>query len=78
MSTIEGDPLMACLFDRQDMRLVNIKFFRGSADVIAEDDLRRESHNAIMQLRLNPELASEHPPVRGMKAIDVSEFVAKL
>jgi len=34
MSTLEKDGLKACLFSRQDRKLVNVKFMRGTATVI--------------------------------------------
>ena len=39
MSTLEKDGLEACLFSRQDRKLVNIKFMRGTDKVIEADDL---------------------------------------
>jgi hypothetical protein len=78
MSAIEGDTTMACLFDRQDMKLVNIKFFRGSAEVIGEDDLWSESHSAVMQYLMEPHKARKEPPDIEMEPIDVREFVDKL
>lgn len=78
MSTLEEDAFMSCLFDRQDMKLVNIKFFRGVERVISTDEIRREAHSAIMQLKLDPDLASKEPPRSGCKEIDVASFVASL
>ena len=78
MSAIEGDALMSCLFARQDMRLLNIKFCRGSADTIDASDFRAEVHSAIMQSRMNPNKGSTHAPRSGLPRINVKEFVANL
>jgi len=40
MSTLEKDVLQDCLFSRQDRRLVNIKFMRGTAPIIAPEAFR--------------------------------------
>jgi hypothetical protein len=42
MSTLEKDGLEACLFSRQDHKLVNIKFMRGHAEIIEPKDFRSE------------------------------------
>jgi hypothetical protein len=42
MSTQEKDVLQDCLFSRQDKKLVNIKFMRGNAKIIAPEAFRTE------------------------------------
>jgi hypothetical protein len=49
MSTLEKDGLEACLFSRQDKKLVNIKFMRGKAKVIAPDDVRAAISSMVKQ-----------------------------
>ena len=78
MSKIEREPIMDCLFSRQDMKLINIKFFRGKADVIAPEDLRAESHSAIMQARVDPRVKTTAAPRSNLPPIDVRKFVAAL
>lgn len=51
MSEHEKDSLMERLYDRQSMKLLNIKFCRGSRDVITPEELRAESHSALLQDR---------------------------
>lgn len=49
MSILEKDGLKACLFSRQDRKLVNIKFMRGSAEIIAPEDFRAEICSVVNQ-----------------------------
>lgn len=68
MSEHEKDSLMERLYDRQSMKLLNIKFCRGSRDVITPEELRAESHSALLQDRTGgakPGRAprSKQPPV---------------
>jgi hypothetical protein len=49
MLKLEKDGLEACLFSRQDRKLVNIKFMRGTAKVIEADDLCEATSALIYQ-----------------------------
>lgn len=49
MSTLEKDGLEACLFSRQDRKLVNIKFMRGDAEIIDPEDFRAEICSVVSQ-----------------------------
>lgn len=49
MSTQEKDVLQDCLFSRQDKRLINIKFMRGNAEIIAPEAFRAEICSIVAQ-----------------------------
>jgi hypothetical protein len=78
MSKREKDALVDCLFSRHDMKLVNVKFCRGTADIISPDEFKREVHSAVLQNRMDRGAASKIPPHSGRKAINLREFVATL
>ncbi|MCB1503106.1 MAG: hypothetical protein KDK07_25565 [Bauldia sp.] len=76
MSEHERDGLMDCLFSRQDHRLVNIKFFRGSRDLITESEFRKELQGSI-ERRRNAEKLPDRPPQTEKPAIDLTTIVAE-
>jgi hypothetical protein len=45
------DSVISCLFSGQDMKVRNVRFCRGSDDVITEGDLSAEFHAALVQKR---------------------------
>jgi hypothetical protein len=49
MSTLEKDVLLDCLFSRQDKKLINIKFMRGTAETIAPEAFREEICSIVAQ-----------------------------
>jgi hypothetical protein len=49
MSTLEKDVLQDCLFSRQDKKLINIKFMRGNAEIIAPEAFRAEICSIVAQ-----------------------------
>ncbi len=49
MSTLEKDVLLDCLFSRQDKKLINIKFMRGNAEIIAPEAFRAEIGSIVAQ-----------------------------
>ena len=49
MSKLEKEGLEACLFSRQDRKLINIKFMRGNAEIIAPEDFRAEICSVVKQ-----------------------------
>ena len=49
MSLHEKDGLMDCLFSRQDKKLINIKFMRGNAEIIAPEAFRAEICSIVAQ-----------------------------
>jgi hypothetical protein len=53
MSTQEKDVLQDCLFSRQDKKLVNIKFMRGNAEIIAPEAFRTEICSILADGGLN-------------------------
>lgn len=78
MSQHEKDGLMDCLFSEADMKLKNLKFFRGGADEISEHQLGNEAHSAVMQKRLGSAVRSTSAPGSDQPRINVRSFVAGL
>lgn len=78
MSEHEKNSLMDCLFSGQDMKLRNIKFFRGSRDLISPQELRAEAHSALMQKRVKSTIGSAEAPRSKQPEIDVRAFVADI
>ena len=78
MSKHEKDGLMDCLFSRQDMKLVNVKFFRGSSDVISPDEFRAELCAAADRKRTGEVKRSGTAPRCKGEAVDLRAFVADM
>jgi hypothetical protein len=76
MSTHEKDGLMACLFSRQGMKLVNVKFFRGSSDVISPDEFRQEILASANRKRSGELERSASAPTCKKDLVDLRAFVA--
>lgn len=74
MSTLEKDGLEACLFSRQDKKLINIKFMRGNAETIAPEAFRAQICSIVSQrddgLQPSGAVKTGKPP------IDIRKFVA--
>lgn len=77
MAEKEQDIVCGWLFDGPNTAH-NVKFFRGSRDMISVDEFWRELHSAFMQKRLGAAEVSDAPPISDRKIIDVREFVATL
>jgi len=78
MSEHEKDGLTACLFSRQDMKLRNIKFFRGEADVISAEDFRRQSCSTIEQQKTGQATRNSGPTRSDVAPLDVRAYVANM
>ena len=76
MSTQEKDGLMDCLFSRQDRKLVNIKFMRGSADVIATEDVRAAICSIVKQRDAG--VGQSGPAESGKAPTNVRNLVANM
>lgn len=74
MSDHEKDSMMDCLFSGQDMTLRNIKFCRGSQDLIAPEALRAESHSAMLQKRTGAASRSAEAPRSKQPVVDLEEL----
>ena len=73
----EKDVLTDCLFSRQDgARLRNIKFFRGTRDLISEEEFRTALSQSI-ERRKAAEPSTE-PPKTNKAPIDLRRFVADM
>ena len=78
MSLHERDGLMDCLFSRQDRKLVNIKFARGSSDVISNDEFRSELCAAAARKKSGEVKRSATAPRCKLPTVDLREFVANM
>jgi hypothetical protein len=78
MSQLEQDSLMDCLFSEADMKLKNIKFFRGGRDLLSSHALSSEAHSATLQKRLRSAVASTSAPRSGQPKVNVRVLVADL
>ena len=68
----------ACLFERQDMTLINVRFFRGASDLICEEEFNRE-RAASAERKRSGELKPERSAPRCKGApIDLRKFVADI
>jgi hypothetical protein len=74
MSDNEKDSMMDCLFSGQDMTLRNIKFCRGSDDLIAPEDLRAQSHSAMLQKRTGAAARSTVAPHSQQPVVDLEKL----
>jgi len=77
MSKQEKDGLMDCLFSGQDHKLVNLKFFRGTSDLISEEDFRDELCSAEERKRLGAVKKSASAPRCKKPRVDLRKLVAE-
>lgn len=78
MSVIEKDSLMEGLFSGNDMKLKNIKFCRGSADVISPADLRDQAHSALLQRKTKASIGSDAAPRSKQPTVDLGSLFPDL
>ena len=76
MSKQEKDGLMDCLFSGQDHKLLNLKFFRGTSDLISEEDFRDELCSAEERKRSGAVKKSEAPRCK-KSPVDLRKLVAE-
>ncbi|WP_020693908.1 hypothetical protein [Reyranella massiliensis] len=76
MSKHRKDVLMDCL-SGQDMKLANIKFFRGSNETISDEQFRDELHGAAERKRKGEVKPSLMAPWKE-RVTDLREFVSTL
>lgn len=77
MSTDGKDGLMPCLFSRQDMKLDNMKFWRGEAKVIDKADFRKSLCDADARKRTKAIKAGKFPRC-AQPPVDVREWLATM
>lgn len=78
MSDHEKDSVISCLFSGQDMKLRNIKFFRGGADLIDEGDFRTEVHAALLESRTKLSPGSGEAPKSARPKVDVRTIIENI
>jgi hypothetical protein len=66
------------LFSGRYGELVNIRFFRGTRELIALEDFHKEVHSALVQRETNRATVSSEPVYSSAPPIDVRAYVAKL
>ena len=75
MSEHEKDSITDCLFSGNDMKLRNVRFFRGGDDVIDAADFRAEVHAIAMQRRTGEAKQIDWPKSERPK-VDLRQLVA--
>jgi hypothetical protein len=75
MSEHEKDSILNCLFSGNDMKLRNVRFFRGGSDVIEAADFRAEVHAIATQRRTGGAKQIGWPKSERPK-VDLHKFVA--
>jgi hypothetical protein len=76
MSLHEKDGLMDCLFSGQDKQLINLKFFRGSNDLIEEEHFREQVCAAEKRKQAGTVKRSD-PPKCKKSPLDLRKLVAE-
>ena len=77
MSISEREKLSSFLFDGSDRELLNMKFFRGTRDLVSPEELCEQVHSAFMQERMGKARVTEWLDL-GVAKINVQEFLATL
>lgn len=77
MSKHEKESGFDCLFERQDMKLVNVKFCRGSNDLITPKEFRAQLKSAAIQARTGYGSVA-NPPHSGRQPVNIRDLVARL
>jgi len=78
MSIRDKDSGVDGLVKRPGMKLVNVKFCRGLADIITSDEFKAQLTSASIQAKTGRSTAETSPPHSGRKAVDIREFVENL
>jgi len=76
MSLHEKDGLVSCLFSGQDKQLINLKFFRGSNDLIEEEDFREQLCAAEKRKKAKTVKKSDFPKCK-KAPLDLRKLVAE-
>lgn len=63
MSMGEREKLLSFLFDRDDKRVVNIKFFRGNADNLTVEDMCQTAREVVEDTWAREGHLIDAPPV---------------
>lgn len=67
-----------CLFVRQGMKLINIRFFRGGSDLISEGEFNHERCATADRKRSGEMTASSQAPRCKQAPIDLRKLVADM
>lgn len=77
MSNLEKR-VMDCLFEGQDVKLNNIKFFRGTDTLIDEDRFREELCASVLRKSAAKAILSETPPKCSKAPLDLRALIAEM
>lgn len=77
MSDGEKDGIMSCLHPREDMKLRNLRFARGSDHVIGQAEFRTQICRIAEQRRDGTATASGWTKARGEK-VDAHTFISNI
>lgn len=66
------------LFGIEGEELLDVKCFRGDREGVTSDEIKTQIHEALMQLKMHPDLASVKAPDHGIKAVDMAVFAKDL
>ncbi len=78
MSENHEETGLDCLFSEQAPKLNDIKFFRGSAEVIEVAHFKQELCASVDRSRANPSLLSREPPKCKKAPVDLKALVADM
>jgi hypothetical protein len=78
MSEHGKEGALSCLFSKQGMKLLNVRFFRGSSDVISVDEFRREICDSEERKRSGELKSSKQAPRCKQKPRDLDAVLASL
>lgn len=77
MATREKERLISFLFERDDVCLINLKFFRGDRDVVSEEELCKQVHSAFLQEKMGRAIVSDRFQEEA-DTVDIREFIGTL
>ena len=78
MSKHQAKDGTSCLFVRQDMKIANVRFFRGDSDIISQEEFNHERSAAAERKRLGEVTPSTEAPRCKKGPIDLRKFVADM
>jgi hypothetical protein len=78
MSDIGRDKLLDCLFNGQDRKLINVKFYRGCDDVISEEQFENDFCASVKRHKESFMATKGNMPKSKKKAVDLEKLVADM
>ena len=79
MAEVKKELVAGCLYPRQpEMKLVNVKFFRGSRESISPDEFRSELRSIADQLQGERVKGSGEAPRSLKSKVNIREYLAEM